>query len=547
LFGWASCLYAGASIEDANEADFVLKNKGLELYNTFYQKNTGQVEVYYDSLEEGKLVGGKAEFALPSVQSFQSTVETSSLWNYETIINNGPSNNRVDLVFIGDGFALSEQNKYKQNVNNILGGYFTQAPLAAYINFFNVHRVDIISSDSGVDEPDIGIYRNTALDMTYNCNGITRLLCIDTVKAWSAAGTAPGADQIIALANSTRYGGAGYSSLVTAASENSSSTEIILHELGHSFGGLADEYDGDGTKTYIGLEPSQVNISIYNAQQQANLQTKWFRWLDLANVDTYEGANSSRYGIFRPTYDSKMRTLGRPYEQVNAEQLILKIYGRVSVIDDATPLSSELVSAYTSFYVVPVRPIPDTIKIQWYIDGLPVKDAVATTFKANLDELTNGVHQISVTVSDNTSMVRNEFQRAQLMTKSLQWQINVERQAIQDIAMDFIEFAILSNHWLGNCSGPDWCDNIDLNYSGRVDFDDLAIFLEDWRLKQMSADFDKNGAVVFTDFAFLAAQWRNINCISPDWCGNTDLDMNGKVDSIDLQFFVQHWLEDLEP
>jgi hypothetical protein len=459
----------------------ISKNRGLELYSGYYQKNDGQVEVYYDSIEDGKLVGGKVTLALPPVVEYQGIMkQASASWNCETVINSGPSENRIDIVVVGDGYTLSDMSKYQLNVNNILGGYFSQEPLASYINFFNVHRVDVISNESGVDEPDNGIYRDTALDMSYDCGGTPRLLCIDTVKAWNAASVAPDANQILALANSTRYGGAGYSSLATMAGDNSESVELALHEFGHSFGGLADEYDY-GSGTYTGSEPWQINISIYNAQQQTNLQTKWYRWLDLPNVDTYEGANYYRYGIYRPTDNSKMRSLGRPFEQVNDEQLIFKIYEKVSIIDDSTPLSAEPISGYTDFYVVPVEPIPNTIDIQWYIDDQPVSGANATTFSPDISTLTDGLHKVSVTVTDNTSMVRNEIKRALLMTKSLQWQINVVKPDFnQDNFVDFLDFAILANYWLDTCSGPDWCGSSDLDQNGVVNFNDLRIFVEYW-------------------------------------------------------------------
>jgi|GEM_PF-3211653 len=419
------------NIEQIKKApDTISQNKGLELYSSYYQKNAGQVEVYYDSVEDGKLVGGKVLLALPPVLEYQSTVQAPlapSSWSYETVIDSGPSENRIDIVVVGDGYTQSELNKYQLNVNSILSGYFAQQPLASYINFFNVHRVDVISSESGVDEPDKGIYRDTALDMTYNCSGISRLLCVSTAKAWDAASAAPDADQILALANSTRYGGAGYSNLATIAGDNNDSAELALHEFGHSFGVLADEYS-EG-ETYTGPEPSQINISIYNAQQQTALQTKWYRWLNLPNVDTYEGAYYYLHGIYRPTSNSKMRSLNRPFEEVNVEQIIFRIYENVSIIDDSTPLSEEPVPYYTYFYVTTVEPTPDTISIQWRIDGQLVPDANAKTFSPDISAMTIGLHEISVTVTDNTSMVRDEIKRAQLMTKSLQWQIDVTKYA----------------------------------------------------------------------------------------------------------------------
>ena len=415
------------SVEQIEKASGTIsRNKGLELYSGYYQKNDGQVEVHYDSIEDGNLVGGKLTLTLPSVREYQSTIQAAPSWNYETVINSGPSENRIDIVVVGDGYTQSELANYRLHVNSILNGYFAQEPLASYLNFFNVHRVDVISNESGVDEPDNNIYRDTALDMSYNCGGTPLLLCINTTKAWGAASVAPDADQILALANSTRYGGAGYPDLATMAGDNSWSVELALHEFGHSFGKLADEYFNEyENQTYTGLEPSEINVSIYNAQQQTDLLTKWYRWLDLPNVDTYEGAYYCAYGIYRPTDSSKMRYLDRPFEEVNVEQFIFRIYENVSIIDDSTPLSNEPISCYTDFYVVPVEPTPNTIDIQWYIDGQPVSDANAKTFKPDISTLTDGLHEVSVTVTDNTSMVRNEIKRAQLMTKSLQWQINV--------------------------------------------------------------------------------------------------------------------------
>ncbi len=144
------------------------------------------------------------------------------------------------------------------------------------------------------------------------------------------------------------------------------------------------------------------------------------RWLYLPNVDTYEGAYYCKYGIYRPTDNSKMRSLDRPFEEVNVEQFIFKIYENVSIIDDSTPLSDEPISGYTDFYVVPVEPTPNTIDIQWYIDGQPVAGANAKTFSPDIPTLSHGLHEVSVTVTDNTSKVRNETKRNQLMTKSLQ-------------------------------------------------------------------------------------------------------------------------------
>ena len=193
--------------------------------------------------------------------------------------------------------------------------------------------------------------------MAYGCFGIDRLLCIHTGKAQAAAAVAPANDIILALANSTRYGGAGYANLATLAGSNTAAIEIALHEFGHAFSGLADEYDyGDGA-TYTGPEPSEANTSIYNAATQLAIEAKWHRWMDLPHVDTFEGAAYNQFGIYRPTVNSKMKSLGRPFEEINVEQLVLTMYEHVHPIDDATPSPGGPLFDGTEFFVTPLEPV----------------------------------------------------------------------------------------------------------------------------------------------------------------------------------------------
>lgn len=389
------------------------------------------VPVYYDYVEGGKLTGGRVMVDLsdPAQRAALGLEELIArrAWPVVTIIDNGPTDNRIDLVILGDGYVATEIGDYAVHVENMLSTFFTEDPLAAYATYFNVHRVDVVSNESGVDEPDNGIYRDTALDMTYNCVGIPRLLCVNLGKAAAAASSAPDVDQILALANSTRYGGAGYpgSSLCTIAGDNAASIEIGLHEFGHSFALLADEYHYSDGATYTGPEPGEPNVSIYDAADQAVLETKWWLWLDLPNVDAFEGAMYNQYGVYRPTVNSKMRSLGRPFEEVNVEQFVLNIYRTVAPIDNATPPSESPLSACTTFFVTPLEPTDHALDIQWSVDGLDAPQAVETTFTPDLEGLAPGIHTVAVTVVDNTPRLRDESLRATWLTATRQWQIEV--------------------------------------------------------------------------------------------------------------------------
>jgi len=403
----------------------------------------GESLVYYDYIEDGRLKGGVVTTVLPP--PVESCSAEPSPWAVETIIDNGPPQNRINVVFVGDGYTAAELDLYAAHVEDAVAGLFSEQPLAAYAGYFNVYRVDVISNESGVDEPDSGIYRDTALDMAYDCGGIARLLCIDYSKAQNAANSAPQVDTIVALANSTRYGGAGYSGLATAAGDNGSTVELVLHEFGHSFGRLADEYDYGGDTNYTGPEPGQPNASIYTAAEQFALQIKWYRWLDLPNVDTFEGALYSLYGVYRPTSNSKMRSLGLPFEEVNAEQFIFAFYEYVRPIDDATPQSAKPMKAGVLLNVDPVEATEQPLTIQWSVDGDDVQDANGTTFDTS--SLYLGLHDVAVTVIDNTAQVRDETTRIDQLTETRQWQVISQADLTGDCFVNFLDLSILAEQW----------------------------------------------------------------------------------------------------
>jgi hypothetical protein len=340
-----------------------------------------------------------------------------------TILNSGPSSNRVDIVLLGDGYTAAQLSTYSSHASTFLSTFFNETPYDRYKSYFNVHRVDVTSTDSGVDNDFTnGISRNTALGMNFFCSGIERLLCIDTSAARNYALNAPQADEIIGIANSTKYGGAGYPSaeISTYAGGNTSSIEVAKHEFAHAIGDLADEYDyADGT-VHSAAEPSLQNVSVYNATDMAARQAKWYRWLDLPNVDTFEGGDLAQYGIYRPTVNSKMRSLNRPFEEVNVEQLILKIYASVRPIDSATAAGTYQTQTST-FSVDPVDPASGpALAVQWYIDDVAVPGATGLNF-APSEFGVEGNHTLKVVVQDTTTAVRDEAKRATLMTDSRSW------------------------------------------------------------------------------------------------------------------------------
>jgi hypothetical protein len=350
------------------------------------------------------------------------------------IRSSGSSANRVDIVLLGDGYSAADiaNGTYEQHVELFLTRVMGQEPYQEYQNYFNVWRVDVTSAESGSDHPESGIYRNTALDSAYNCGGIQRLICVNTSKVYSVlanSGVAANArDMIIVLVNDPAYGGSG--GPIAVASTNTSAAEIILHEEGHSFALLADEYGGPPPPACDPAEPSAVNVTA----QTDRASIKWGAWIDPATpVPTtgtsagipglYQGARYCDQGLYRSTYNSKMRSLGRPFDAINAEQHVRRIYNLVSPIDDWSPsattvdMSAELP---VTLSVAILSPWTHSLDAVWTVDGAPITGAT-TEYAAR--GLGAGTHQVVATVRDATAIVRDD--PSGLLTDTHSWTLRV--------------------------------------------------------------------------------------------------------------------------
>lgn len=410
---------------------------------------------------------------------------------------------RVDLVLVGDGYQASQLGTYATHASIATASLFNTEPFKTYAPFFRIYRVDVVSTDAGVDnDPTQGVLRTTALNMEYWCGGTERLLCMSTSLAASFANQAPnGRNQVLALANSTKYGGAGYSGadMATAAGGNGSAAQIAIHEFGHSLGNLADEYTYGGPQTFAGGEPSAANSSIYPSATMLAQQRKWWRWLGVSNaafdglVDTFEGASYSELGVYRPSNNSMMRSLGRPFNLPSAEGLVIEFYKIVEPISTVSPPTTQVLVGTEAVLVTPIGTVGNPFVIQWSLDNVAIPGATGTNLSLAALSLSSGTHALAVTVTDNTFMVRDPVARAAWMTQTKQWNISVPIPCAAD---------------LDNGSGLG-------THDGAVDVNDLLFFLARFEAGNAAADLDNDG----------------VNPPQPD----------GGVDVNDLLFFLQRF------
>lgn len=323
--------------------------------------------------------------------------------SFTTVIDNGASTNRVDMIFVGDGYQDFEiETTYAGHVNDTIDFFFNAGlnPFPRYQNFFNVHRVNVISNESGADDPNNNIFVDTALDASYNTGGTDRCLYFNTSKANAAVSTAlsgSGIDVDVRLGsvNSAKYGGCGGSWAVWSAG-NSAATDIAVHEMGHSFAGLADEYFYNGD-TWTGGEPDRVNITSNPALG------KWDRWLGYVDPDTnigvidyYEGGMYHDFGLYRPSENSMMRALGRPFDAISRERFIEVIYQEVDPLDGWADTNQ----VYTSGDTLWVDTVdPNVIGVEWFLDGVSL-GLLGETIDLDSLGLAPGMYQLEALAYD---------------------------------------------------------------------------------------------------------------------------------------------------
>jgi hypothetical protein len=352
---------------------------------------------------------------------------------YETIMSNGDPANRVDIAIVGDGYTAAELGKYKTDVQTFLQGFFAEQPFQEYQKYFNVYRVDVTSNQSGADHPARNIFVDTAFDAAYDCGGIQRLICVDTSKVNLVLTNTLAPTQYdikIVIVNDAEYGGSGGS--VAVASTNGAVVELVLHETGHSFGLLTDEYGGPPPPTCNnGFEPSAANAT----KQINRALIKWAAWINPSTPlptnstapgvpGAYQGAAYCDAGLYRPTFNSKMRALGYPYEQINVEQLTKRIYNLVAPLDSFSPATTNLTLTQgqaQAFAVTTPQPLTHPLNINWTIDGQ--QQATGANFNLDTTSLSMGQHNVQVLINDPTAFVRSDPNH--VLSTSQSWTVNV--------------------------------------------------------------------------------------------------------------------------
>ena len=189
----------------------------------------------------------------------------------------GDSHPRVDIAIVGDGYTAAEEDKFRADVDRFAQTMLNHEPYLSMADRFNVWGVLKPSQESGCDEPSRGVHRNTALGSTFDSLDSERYLLTEDNRAIRDIAAHVPYDVLYIMVNHERYGGGGiYNLFCTFTSDNQWSEYVFLHEFGHSFAGLADEYYSSSTAYTdfypAGREPNERNIT---ARGGDLAQLKW--------------------------------------------------------------------------------------------------------------------------------------------------------------------------------------------------------------------------------------------------------------------------------
>ena len=359
---------------------------------------------------------------------------------FRTLLNNGPGTNRINLVFLAEGYTAGTAETFFAECTNALSGdSFTPGllntePLAEYRSWFNAHAIFVTSPNSGSDRPLQSQTRNTYFNSTFGATDYVISIPPNTYDAtyangrgrvdnlltnWLPAGQYSNRFPILIVNEPFQDGGSAGTNLVTV-STGPTSLEILVHEVAHTLGGLGDEYDSGGGY----LDASSFGARSNVTQQTVRSQIPWANWITATTpvptpdtdaysglVGLFQGANYTATGWYRPFRNCRMRSVGFNLDfcPVCSETLVKSIYQKVRPIDFWSPTTPSLQvtnSAPLTFSAGSLSPRSHPINISWFTNGQPVLSATNRDFPFDPRSLGNGPHTLKVTVIDPTPLVR---------------------------------------------------------------------------------------------------------------------------------------------
>ncbi|HJR05971.1 MAG TPA: IgA Peptidase M64 [Pyrinomonadaceae bacterium] len=199
------------------------------------------------------------------------------------IERNGEPSAKVDLLILGDGYTAAESAKFEQDARRLTTILFQTSPFKERRKDFNVWALSPPASESGISRPSTGVQRDSPLGATYDAFGSERYVLTFDNRAFRRAASFAPYDFVEILVNNRTYGGGGIFNLYsTVAADSAWSPYVFVHEFGHHFAALADEY----YTSAVAYAPATERIEPWEPNVTALLDPNKLKWKDLVSPDT---------------------------------------------------------------------------------------------------------------------------------------------------------------------------------------------------------------------------------------------------------------------
>ncbi|MBQ6956609.1 MAG: hypothetical protein IJR13_00240 [Bacteroidales bacterium] len=238
------------------------------------------------------------------------------------LLDNGDPHSKIDIVIVAEGYGRKDARKMKVDFQKFAQFTLEQEPFKSRAGDFNIWGVGVLMNESGVTDPNQNRHVESAVGSSYNTFNMDRYLMTTNIFRLHDMLRGIPYDHIIIMANCDTYGGGAIYNYYAFSAVQEMSMWILPHELGHSIGGLADEYvedDSNYNRRYVGIEPLEPNIT-----SLVNFESKWKNIVpdgtpiptepvkglgkrDNGPIGAYEGAGYLEKGCYRPCTKCMMR------------------------------------------------------------------------------------------------------------------------------------------------------------------------------------------------------------------------------------------------
>ena len=229
---------------------------------------------------------------------------------YVTLQQAADTTRCIHIAYVPEGYTEEQMFSFLDHCRIAMEALFRHEPFKAMRARFNIIALLAPSVDSGVSEPGNGLWLNTALDSHFDTFYSQRYLTTLHLKRLHDLLAGTPYEHIIILANTSHYGGGGiYNSYNLSYTGGEKFESVVVHEFGHSFGGLADEYPyGDDDPMYFSdTEPWEPNLTTLH-----DFSSKWQNLIDDGRASLIEGGGYLSKGVWRGKEDCRMRTNEEP-------------------------------------------------------------------------------------------------------------------------------------------------------------------------------------------------------------------------------------------